>query len=485
VSADDLAKLSEHQDDTVRLTAVVALRRQQHAGVANFLNDANQRVILEAARAIHDTPIDFAMVALSELIARPLENRALALRVLNANFRIGSEQAAARVAKFATRAEADESLRIEALQMLADWTEPGPLDRLLGDYRPLEKRDPGIAAAALQPQIDLLMSASEKVRMKAIEVAANLGIAKIAPELARQVSQTNRTADARGKALIGLAALSPETAVRLAEALPDAEMRGPMGAAALRVLAEHAAAASIDRFIAATNSTDVKVRQLAWDILADIKDPRADQAIAAAVKQYIEGKLNPRVQLNVIEAAPGRLPADLKTRLDQHRQQLAESDPLGMWLDSLSGGDPDRGGELFFGKTELSCVRCHKVGRAGGAVGPNLSTIGKDRDRRYLLESICLPDAKIAEGFETTVLIDIDGRVHGGILKTETDQFVELVLADGSSKRIAQDDIEARRQGKSSMPADLVKQMTARELRDLVAYLAGLRSNSRGANEVE
>lgn len=485
VSAAELGALAEHQQDSVRLAAVVALRRQGHAAVAKFLGDANSRVVLEAARAIHDTPIEFAMAALSELTSRPLENRALAERVLNANYRLGTEQAAARVAKFATRSEASETMRIEALQMLGNWAKPNPLDRVLGDYRPVEPRSAEVAAAALMPQIDLLMAAPENVRVEAIDVAAKLGIKKIAPELLRQVGQTTRTADARGKALLGLARLEPSEAVRLADALPEAEVRGPLGAAALQVLANHASSRSIDRFVTATGSSDTKVQQLAWDILAKIDDPKATKAISDAVQQYIEGQLSPRVQLNVIEAANGRVSADIQKRLDEHRQNVAQSDPLGPWLDSLSGGDPDRGSKLFFGKTELSCVRCHKVGRAGGEVGPKLTVVGKERDRRYLLEAICLPDAKIAEGFETTVIIDIDGRVHGGIVKAENDDYVELVLADGSSKRIAQDDIEARRKGKSSMPADLVKQMTARELRDLVAYLAGLKVDPRAAGDVE
>ena len=40
---------------------------------------------------------------------------------------------------------------------------------------------------------------------------------------------------------------------------------------------------------------------------------------------------------------------------------------------------------------------------------------------------------------------------------------------------ISVDQIVARRQGTSAMPADLVKQMTLRELRDLVVFLASLK----------
>jgi len=128
---------------------------------------------------------------------------------------------------------------------------------------------------------------------------------------------------------------------------------------------------------------------------------------------------------------------------------------------------------------------CHKVDRAGGEVGPNLTEIAKERDARYLLEAVCLPDAMIAKGFETAVIVDIDGKVLSGIVKSETDDYIELILNDGSQKRVLQDDIEARRKGKSSMPGDLTKHLTPRELRDLVAYLSSLKEYSRSEDEVE
>jgi len=93
----------------------------------------------------------------------------------------------------------------------------------------------------------------------------------------------------------------------------------------------------------------------------------------------------------------------------------------------------------------------------------------------YLLESICRPDAAIAKGFETTVIANDAGQVYSGIVRAEDDGFLELVQSDGQVRRIDTADIVARRTGKSAMPDDLIKQMTMRELRDLVAYLASLK----------
>lgn len=485
IKSDQIATLAKHPSVAVRTLGVIALRRLGSGAVAGFLNDANPAIVLEAARAIHDEPIQFAASALAELIQKPLESEALARRVLNANYRIGNRQSAIAIAKYATRSEASESMRIEALEMLARWGDPDPLDRVLGDYRPMEKRDSELAAEAIEPQIDLLMAGPENVRLQAIEVAAGLGIKKIAGALIQQIGETNRNSDSRARALLALARLDSASAIRLAEAIPTADARGSLGLAGLTVLADHAPEKSIDRFIDATSNPDTRVRQKAWDVLAKQSNPKAEATIRQAVEQYIDGKLDPRVHLNVVEAAEVRLDESLQQQLASYRDSIAASDPLGKWLDSLAGGDADRGATLFFSKTELSCVRCHKVDRAGGEVGPNLTVIGKDKDARYLLEAICIPDAKIANGFETAVIVDLEGRVHSGIVKTENDDFVELILADGSQQRILQDDIEARRKGNSSMPADLTKHMTPRELRDLVAYLSSLKVDPRAASDVE
>ena len=71
VKADRIAALAQHPKASVRLLGVIALRRLSSGSVAKFLRDADPRVVLEAARAIHDKPIEFATAALAELIQQP------------------------------------------------------------------------------------------------------------------------------------------------------------------------------------------------------------------------------------------------------------------------------------------------------------------------------------------------------------------------------------------------------------------------------
>jgi quinoprotein glucose dehydrogenase len=251
--------------------------------------------------------------------------------------------------------------------------------------------------------------------------------------------------------------------------------------AALRVLWEHDAKASINKFIEATQSRNLIVRQLAWDLLAQSDSDDATTAIGGGVQSYLQGELALDVHLNVLEAAKGRLDEATEAAVAEHQRALAERDSLGPWMMALEGGDIESGRRLFFENTRLSCLRCHKVDRAGGEVGPELTMIGKAKDRRYLLESICLPNAQVAQGFETATILNDSGQTFTGIVKAETDEFLDLVQNDGSQIRIPQVEIEARRKGKSSMPDDLTSQMSQRDLRDLVAYLASLQIDPRAA----
>ena len=218
--------------------------------------------------------------------------------------------------------------------------------------------------------------------------------------------------------MCGLSLLDAAEAVALAKKeklRPSSELT----LAAISVLADHDPIGSLEKIIAATESPNTLVRQLAWDALAKIEPPEADATIKSGVQAYLNGSLEPDVHLNVLEAAKDRLDAELQSELAEQRKSLLESNPLAPWLAAVEGGDVQKGRKLFFEKPQLSCVRCHTVGLSGGDVGPKLGKIAKEKDRRYLLESICLPDAAIAKGYETVVVATDSGQVHSGIVRKE------------------------------------------------------------------
>ncbi len=76
----------------MRIGAVVALRRLRDPGIAVFLNDKDEFIVTEAARAINDDlSIEKALPALGNLArATKFTNEALLRRAINANLRVGT-----------------------------------------------------------------------------------------------------------------------------------------------------------------------------------------------------------------------------------------------------------------------------------------------------------------------------------------------------------------------------------------------------------
>ena len=89
---------------------LLALRRLGDAEVARFLKDSDPRLVLEAARAINDVPIEGALATLAALPIAPGMPLPLLRRVLNANLRVGGPGQAAAVAEAAGRSDLPSSV---------------------------------------------------------------------------------------------------------------------------------------------------------------------------------------------------------------------------------------------------------------------------------------------------------------------------------------------------------------------------------------
>jgi quinoprotein glucose dehydrogenase len=244
---------------------------------------------------------------------------------------------------------------------------------------------------------------------------------------------------------------------------------------ALRMLTRTAPGEAVQVLERTMQSDSVPELQGALQALGRLsREPAADTVLSRALDRLIAGEVPPEVQLDLLEAADRRRSPEIRAKLKRYEESRPADDPLAAYRESMHGGDPVKGRNLFMQKAEVSCLRCHKVEDGGGEVGPDLNGIGKRVDRRYLLEAIVAPNARIAEGFESLVVATDDGRIEVGILKEETDDRVRLMSAEGKLIEIPKASIEDRKRGDSAMPSDLVKSLSKSELRDLIAYLAGV-----------
>lgn len=121
-----------------------------------------------------------------------------------------------------------------------------------------------------------------------------------------------------------------------------------------------------------------------------------------------------------------------------------------------------------------ACLRCHRVGDRGGAVGPDLTNVGKRLDARGLLEAILMPSKQVDPKYLHVVYQLADGRLVTGrpVGVNRNELTIETNPLTGESIRVAREEIEASRPAEiSPMPEGLLDTLTRDEIHHLIAVL--------------
>jgi putative heme-binding domain-containing protein len=137
-------------------------------------------------------------------------------------------------------------------------------------------------------------------------------------------------------------------------------------------------------------------------------------------------------------------------------------------------GDRERGRQVFF--QQAQCKSCHRIGKEGTEVGPDLSQIGKKLDRVKLLESLLEPSRSIDPDFFAYVIETKNGAVPTGMIVRRSASETVLKDAQGRTAIVPVDGVESMAaQAASLMPEQLLRDLTAREAADLLEYLQSLK----------
>jgi putative heme-binding domain-containing protein len=108
-------------------------------------------------------------------------------------------------------------------------------------------------------------------------------------------------------------------------------------------------------------------------------------------------------------------------------------------------------------------------------MAPDLTTIGRSRSAAYLRESMTAPDAVLSPGYNTIRVVTRDGKSISGVQRAYDAFSAQFVDASDNYYSFLRDEVKSmKREVKSLMPA-YDKSLTARELDDLLAYMASLR----------
>jgi cytochrome c oxidase cbb3-type subunit III len=136
-------------------------------------------------------------------------------------------------------------------------------------------------------------------------------------------------------------------------------------------------------------------------------------------------------------------------------------------------GDAARGKVIF---ERGGCASCHIVQGRGGNLGPDLTTVGARRSPAYLRESMTDPGRTVPEGFLIVAVTTSDGRRIRGLRANEDSFTIQLRDTENRFHSFRKSEIKELRKefGASTMPS-YRDSLSAGELDDLIAYLAGLR----------
>ncbi len=506
--APTLQGLAGEKLSSLRLAAVVALRRQERPEVADFLKDENPWVTLEAARAINDLPIPAALPRLAallddkELFARvstaSAEQRAavaatknskkpdvdaepdvlispLLRRAVNAHFRLGGTANAAALIAFATQSAAPGAVRAEAVSVLGDWARPSGRDTITGLWRPTGKRDGAVAIKALQQNVEtLLQNPSTTVKLAAIKVATKLGIKEGANAAFALLSDEKQRGDVRVEALKALSTLKAAKladAVKLALTATDESLRNE----ASKIQARLRPSDATGKLRLILEKGTLGEKQSAFATLATVPGSAADEVFSQWLEKLVAKQVPANLHLDLIAAAQQRQAREVKDKLTKFERSRPSDDDMRNYRECQEGGNAAEGKKIFVERAEVFCMRCHKAGGEGGEVGPDLSKLGASKTREYILESIVYPNKHIAAGFDNVLLTMKDGAIYAGMLKSETDAEIEVNSPEDGMLKLKKADIKERQRGLSAMPEEIRQVLTKQDLRNLVEFLSGLK----------
>jgi quinoprotein glucose dehydrogenase len=477
--ADPIVALSNHPSRAVRIAAVVALRRMSHPGITNFLNDRDEFIVTEAARAINDDfSIEEALPALANMLLNTrFTNEALIRRSINANLRVGSEQTMQNLVNYSMQEGKPLAMRTEAIDALSTWARPSVLDRVDGRYRGVIERDPShVRSLAATPLIQMLNHRDKNVRISSVKAIGKLGIEQGGSQLFT-VLKNDKQPEVRETALRSLAIMGYDQMDKAIEqALSDRVKNVRVAGLDLMADLEMSEELRVSLLEDVINTRTTEEKQAALVTLGTVPIENSRSIFESLLTRMEKGDLPPEIHLELTEAVTATNDPGLSARLKNVQKTLSPDAVLASYQDALFGGDADRGRNIVFRHQTAQCMRCHAYNDYGGNAGPRLNGVAGRLSREELLEALVDPSKRIAPGFGVVIVDLKDGKTISGILIEENEVSIALKIGSRPDTVINKDQIERRVNAASSMP-DMKNFLTKREIRDLVSFLATLRKD--------
>jgi quinoprotein glucose dehydrogenase len=490
---EDLLKLAQGTEAAPATFATLALARQRSPLLGQLLSSPHTHVQNEAVRAIHDDEgIPAARPALAQALGQSSMPVTALRRVLNQNLREGTPEAAARLLKWLEAQPETAPLVDEALQALLVFELPPVLDLVDGTAKQYAKRDRAALAAVLrQHQSKLLTFQDEALKAIGVEILVRYGLDVPTADLLK-LAQDPKVGSAVRLQVLRLLSVKTDAPADVKAALLAATADGndlSLRVEAMQLMAQADPASALavaQRYLDGKGAKPAE-KQAAVRVVFGSPSPTAVPLRAALVGKLLQPKFDATIRLDVFLGAQASSEPALQVALRRYQEAprpAAELAAPGMPYELLTtGGDAARGRTITQEHLAANCVACHRFeSDEGSEVGPLLKKVGEQRTPAELAESLVNPSAKIVPGFGLETLTLRSGEVLTGSVVSETKTTLRVRQSDGVLKDVPVPSVASRTQPLSIMPP-MLGILTPAEVRDVVAYLATLKTKAPKAKK--
>ena len=469
-----ITALVNNSNKSLRLAAVLVLRKWEDKAVSKFLTDEDEYIVAEAARAINDDwSIEAALPALANTLNDTrLTSEVILRRAINAALRVGTDKTFDDLLAFAQRKDVSGVLRGEAFAAIATWTSPSLHDRVDGRIRGEITRD----GASIKDKIvevipGFLKEKDNNIIIATANTLSAMGISKYNNDLRRIMSQSDAP-KVRAAILNSLGTLNYDK-------IDDLMRKGmkdnnkSVRAAAIGLISKidipkEKLLATVQPIF---SKGSVSEQQSMLSVLGELPVAKSEDVLNGLVSQAVRGKLSSDIILDLMEAIETTKSETLIASLGKLK---AAGYGVDAYKETLYGGNFNKGRKYFANNATGQCVRCHSLRGKGGIVGPALDKIGETLTREQILEALVEPSKRIAPGYGNVTVTLKDGQVITGLLEKETKDHLIVKTSDAEPVDIIHSRIAKRENTTSAMPA-MGKIMTKRELRNLIEFLSRLK----------
>jgi putative heme-binding domain-containing protein len=399
---------------------------------------------------------------LAERLARSESNLSEGKSLLDAAATMQSPEAARAVLKLTTNGKALPELRRMALQKL-DVGLAVAWKPFAGDSQFTDSLKELLADKNFQSQV--------------LDLARKHSIAPLGPDVLRMAMSPEQPAPVRQRAVAVISQLRPHG---FSEALSGllADKDTAVRDSALNALVDMQDIKTLRSLLTGNRYTG-KVQTQTVDRLM------SGSGGALVLWRMLEAKaLSPSLEKEVVSRAANHPDSSVRTLYEKFIPASDRPQKLGDAVKPKEilalAGDAKRGEQVFFQSSAAQCKNCHTVHGKGSAIGPDLSQIGKKYERATLLETILDPSKAIAPEYTTYLLETERGQVFAGFLMEKTARQVVLKDSKGELVRVPAKEVsELLKTEKSIMPDVVLRDVTAQDAADLLAFLSTLTQGSQ------